>query len=91
MHDKKRPRKKPPRTVLYAYSRTLRGDYWVNTCPFCGAIQGDFFMYRPWEGPFAPLHVLDDSPEAFEVDLVQIAVHAVRAGLVKLDEPESAR
>lgn len=42
----KRPPQPAPRTVQYKYSRTVGHKYWVNTCPYCGAIQGDFYSYE---------------------------------------------
>ena len=42
----KRPPQPIPRTVQYRYSRTAGHKYWVNTCPYCDSIQGDFYGYE---------------------------------------------
>ena len=35
-----------PQTVQYRHSHTVGHKYWANTCPYCGAIQGDFYSYE---------------------------------------------
>ncbi|MDQ7827018.1 MAG: competence protein CoiA family protein [Candidatus Eremiobacteraeota bacterium] len=40
----KLPPKPIPPSVKFKYSHTTRSKYWVNTCRFCGAIQGDFHL-----------------------------------------------
>lgn len=41
-----------PRTIRYRFSRTMNKYYWVNTCPYCNAIQGDYFLFIDHDGPF---------------------------------------
>ncbi len=77
------PKVKPyPRTIQYRYSRSIGEKYWVNTCPYCHSIQGDFFLYMEPEGPFFALHIEEDSPEAFKKDLMKIALYAAEMGMI---------
>lgn len=56
-HDKNAPRRKPiPKTIQYRYSKSTGGKYWVNICPYCQSIQGDFFLFCEPDGPFLNLH-----------------------------------
>jgi hypothetical protein len=79
MHDDSAPKVKPrPRTVQYRFSKTVGSKYWVNTCPYCQSIQGDFFLYREPDGPFFTIDVEEDSPAAFDRDMMRIAVHSLK-------------
>ena len=55
-HDsfsKEPPKIKPiPQTIQYRSSKTVGDSYWVNTCPYCHAIQGDFYLFSEPDGPF---------------------------------------
>jgi hypothetical protein len=42
--DKRPPPEPKPKTMQFRYSNTIRDEYWANTCPYCGRIQGDFFL-----------------------------------------------
>lgn len=46
------PKKPYPFTIKRLYSKTIDGYYWANSCPFCRAIQGDFYLYCEPDGPF---------------------------------------
>ena len=75
--DGLKPGVKPyPRTIRYCYSRTMDSRYWANTCPYCGAIQGNFFLYMEPDGPFFGLNIEEDSIEAFKRDMLRIAFYA---------------
>lgn len=50
--DDQQPPDPIPSTVQYRYSQTAGGKYWVNVCPSCRAIQGDWFLRHPDNGPF---------------------------------------
>ena len=39
----KRPPQPAPKTIQYRYSRTAKGKYWADTCPYCGSIQATGF------------------------------------------------
>lgn len=41
-----------PRSLEFRLSKTVGESYWVNTCVFCHAIQGDWFLYSQPDGPF---------------------------------------
>ena len=43
---KKLPATPPPKSLHYRYSKTVRDKYWANTCPYCRAIQGDWFLHN---------------------------------------------
>ena len=39
-----------PSSLQLRSSKRAEGEYWANTCPTCGALQGENFVYEP-EGP----------------------------------------
>lgn len=41
-----------PATIQFRYSKQLGEKYFVNVCPHCQMIQGDFFLYLEPDGPF---------------------------------------
>ena len=46
LHSDDAPRVKPiPKTIVARFSNSIDDNYWVNSCPHCNNIQGDFFMY----------------------------------------------
>ncbi len=36
------------------YSKTTNTTYFANTCQYCDALQGDFFLYEEVDSPFSP-------------------------------------
>lgn len=77
LYDNSAPEVKPcPRTVQYRFSKTAGVKYWVNTCPYCQSIQGDFFLYAEPDGPFFAVELEEDSSIAFDRDMLKIAKHA---------------
>jgi ssDNA-binding Zn-finger/Zn-ribbon topoisomerase 1 len=60
--DDEHPPSPIPPTIQYRYSRTAGGKYWVNVCPSCRAIQGDWHLRHPDGGPFFG-HEPDDDLE----------------------------
>lgn len=85
MHSDLAPKLKPhPRTIQYRFSKTVGGKYWVNTCPYCQAIQGDFFLYSEPDSPFFALNFeeKEDSSTKFNKDMIKIAVYALQIGLL---------
>jgi len=77
------PKFKPrPKTIQYRFSKTAHCKYWVNTCPYCEAIQGDFFLHCEPDGPFFGIDITVDSPEAFKEDMKRIAWYASVIGLI---------
>ncbi|MEQ6359502.1 competence protein CoiA family protein [Thermoanaerobacter thermohydrosulfuricus] len=71
------PKKRPfPRTIQYRYSKTVGHKYWANTCPYCGAIQGDFYLYGEIESPFLGCDLIDESSFNYKMNMLRIAVHA---------------
>lgn len=83
LHDESAPRVEPiPRTIRYRFSKTAGDKYWVNTCSHCQSIQGDFFLYSEPDGPFFAVYVDENTPIAFQRDLMRIATHAVQLRLL---------
>ncbi|MCX5644268.1 MAG: competence protein CoiA family protein [Phycisphaerae bacterium] len=83
MWDNSAPTREPlPSTVQYRYSKTAGGKYWTNTCPYCRSIQGDFPLYAECDGPFYAIDFGADSPTVFDRDMMKMAVHAARIGLL---------
>jgi len=81
LHEVQQPNKQPiPKTIHHKYSKTVRDKYWANVCPYCRAIQGDWFLYVEPEGPFFSLHCEEESPEAFQRDLMRLAERAYYNG-----------
>ncbi|MBL8151643.1 MAG: hypothetical protein JNN15_17085, partial [Blastocatellia bacterium] len=70
------------RTVQYRFSKTVGDKYWVNTCPYCESIQGDFFLYSEPDGPFFTVDLEEDSSVAFDRDMLKIAEYAVYISLL---------
>jgi RNase P subunit RPR2 len=58
-HEPPTPR---PKTIQHRYSKQYGGKYWANTCPSCGSLQGDNFLFLLERAPFAGLP-LRDSPQ----------------------------
>ncbi|MFH1731058.1 MAG: hypothetical protein ABIF82_05320 [Planctomycetota bacterium] len=68
------PRAAPkPVTLQYRRSRTAEGRYWANTCPFCGALQGDWFLCAEPGGAFFGFESGRDSQDARLRDLQRLA------------------
>jgi len=83
-----------PRTVQWRFSRTIGSSYWANTCPFCGAIQGDWFLHHEPEGPFFgafPMRVPweKDDPWRWLEDMVRIARWRIEGGAGRRSPPEA--
>lgn len=54
--DEEKPQEIPiPSTIRFMYSKTAGERYWVNTCPYCDTIQGDWFLFSEPDGPFFAL------------------------------------
>jgi hypothetical protein len=53
------PPKPRPRTIEFRHSKTYGGSYWANTCPSCGALQGDNFLFLFQNAPFSGLPMRD--------------------------------
>ena len=74
-----KPLQKPiPRTIVYRYSKTAGHKYWANTCPYCKAIQGDFFLYNEPDGPFFSFRCSNN----FENDLESLASYLYHYGML---------
>jgi len=83
LHNNSAPKILPrPKNIQYRFSKTVGEKYWVNTCPFCQSIQGDFFLYCEPDGPFFCISNEEDTTTSFESDLIRIAVHAKQIGLL---------
>lgn len=63
---------KPP-SIKFKYSNTIKSKYWVNCCPYCNSIQGDFFLYNQSGNPFFGLFVGEDNKIEFHHDMLTIA------------------
>lgn len=57
--DVEKPKEIPiPSTIKYMHSKTIHKEYWVNTCPHCNSIQGDWYLFSEPDGPFFALQHL---------------------------------
>jgi hypothetical protein len=55
-----------PITIKKTTSKTIIMDYWGNTCPYCGALQGDFFLYCEPDGAFFGLEFSENPEDDFK-------------------------
>lgn len=77
IHDNSAPKLKPiPQTIQYKYSKTVGHHYWLNTCPYCHVIQGDYFLYCEPDGPFFGVTCTEDTEAAFLNDMLAISLHS---------------
>ena len=82
--DKSAPKVKPiPRTIQYRYSNTVGNKYWVNTCPRCGSIQGDWHLFSEPDGPFFGIRCEENSQEAYHKDMQNIIGYAIYNGMLE--------
>ena len=81
--DNSAPKMEPiPQTIQYRYSNTIGGKYWVNTCPRCKSIQGDWFLFSEPDGPFFGIRCEENSQEAYHKDMKNIIGYAVYNGML---------
>ena len=81
--DNSAPKVKPiPQTIQYRYSKTIGGKYWVNTCPRCKSIQGDWPLFCEPDGPFFGIRCEENSRETYHKDMQRIVGHAVYNGML---------
>lgn len=76
--------KNKPDSIKFVFSKTKGTEYWANTCPFCEALQGDFFLYNEPDGPFFHLSCGTDDPESFKNDIQEIADYQDYQGQIEL-------
>lgn len=48
-----------PKTLQFRFSRTYGGEYWMNTCVFCGASSGDNFLFLQSGAPLGHLPLVE--------------------------------
>ena len=85
--DQSAPKVKRPKTIQYRYSKTVGYKYWANTCPYCRALQGDWFLFISPNGPFFRMHSREDSQEGdpkdeYKKDMQNIISWAVYNGML---------
>jgi len=61
-----------PYTLRKRYTQETTKKYWVNTCPNCTAVQGDFYLYNEPDGPFFSFNASED----FDHDMLDLANYA---------------
>ena len=71
-----------PKTLRNEFSNSVEESYWVNTCPYCKNIQGDFYQYMEPDGPFFSFECGEDTEYGFKADLVTLADYANEIGLM---------
>lgn len=75
LHQNSKPSKPDmPKTIQYKFSKTIKRKYWVNTCPYCKSIQGDFFLFLEPDSPLFGFDCGPDTDEAFKIDLRKLAI-----------------
>lgn len=81
--SKEMPKKRPfSHTIQYRYSETVGHKYWANTCPYCGSIQGDFYLHMGVESPFLECNLVDESSFNYKMNMIRIAVRAKEIGML---------
>ena len=82
--DKSAPKVKPvPQTIQYRYSNTVGNKYWVNTCPRCRSIQGDWHLFSEPDGPFFGIRCEENSQKAYNTDMQNIIGYAIYNGMLR--------
>jgi len=71
-----------PMPETFRHKVTAKREYWLNTCPYCHAIQTDFIHHGPLA--FFGVDCSGLSPADWRRDMIRIARHSVANGL--LDE-----
>jgi len=69
-----RPKEPLPKTIQFRYSKTAGIKYWSNTCPYCGSLQGDFFLYSEPDSPLFGFVCGDDTIKSFDSDMKTLAI-----------------
>ncbi len=81
--DNSAPKTEPiPRTIQYRYSNTVGGKYWVNTCPRCRSIQGDWHLFSEPDGSFFGIRCEENSRKAYNRDMQNIIGYAIYNGML---------
>ncbi|MFA6897145.1 MAG: hypothetical protein WCQ96_02590 [Patescibacteria group bacterium] len=66
------PREKPmPKTIGNNFTKTTGHKYWNNSCPYCQAVQSEFFLFSEPDGPFFAFECSGD----FTADIKGIATY----------------
>ncbi|MDP2809490.1 MAG: hypothetical protein Q8O34_05025 [Rhodocyclaceae bacterium] len=64
------PREKPIPETIGRRATSMSGcKYWNNSCHYCHAVQGEFFLFHEPDGPFFAFEYSDD----FVTDIKRIA------------------
>jgi len=70
--DRSPPKVKPiPKTIQLRYGNTIGNKYWANTCPYCKAIQGDFFLFYEVDSPLFGIS-RKDTKQGYDKDMQTI-------------------
>jgi hypothetical protein len=78
MSSIKTPPADKPKTIQLVTTKMSEQTYWANTCPYCNAVQGDFFLESEPDSPFFCLGGgLKDTAEDFKKDIENIANYFV--------------
>lgn len=70
-----------PKTVQYRYSKMAGTKYWVNTCPYCKSIQGDFFLFSEPDSPLFGFHCGKNTENEFKKDMKLLAIRYMEKAL----------
>lgn len=60
MWDKNEPPVPIPKTIQKRFTKTTGDSYWVNVCPFCNSVQGDWYLNMEPGGAFSEIPDYDD-------------------------------
>jgi hypothetical protein len=74
MYTTQTPPEGKPDSIKLVTAKTSGETYWANTCPHCGAIQGDWFLESE---PDSPFFCLNQDNGDFEKDMDIIADYCV--------------
>ncbi len=83
MCDEEKPKYLPiPKTIKNQGSITVGNKYWINTCPYCQSVQGDFYLYNEPDGPFFGIYCESVTQISYIRDMLSIAEYAEYIGLI---------
>jgi len=71
--DLETPPQPMPKTVEKKLVKTTEIEHWVNNCPYCENIQGDFFIDSEPDSPMFVLDEIKNDKDSYEADVDRMA------------------
>lgn len=83
-YEKNAPEAEPrPLTVQHRATSMSGTAYWLSVCPFCGAVQGNHYVYSDPDGPFFNIQSYAEGLRpTYQQDMLRIAFWAEYNGVI---------